>query len=255
MGVCEGCGHVQIAPVYTEYEQDQINRRTHSHFISGGNEKDSLRKREITLPRLRPFLGKQKTMLDVGSGEGWAHKIADENGMSYFVIEPMEELHERLIQSGALIAGKTIGEVTKKYDLIIFRHVLEHLIDPVGDLQKLVSCLSDDGILYLALPNFNELVGRKGYRTNSLRAVHISYFTMNKLLGVISTAGLKPLAHGEDGELWAVTVKGEGAPRIENEYATNVTRLRHQVKRNIRKDYYNIGMILARRAVRLLRQQ
>ena len=39
------------------------------------------------------------------------------------------------------------------FDLIVMRHVLEHLENPVTALKKIVNLLSKDGILYIAVPN------------------------------------------------------------------------------------------------------
>ena len=43
-------------------------------------------------------------------------------------------------------------DYTKKYDLIVSYHVLEHQLDPDLNLKKYRDCLSDNGLLYLAAP-------------------------------------------------------------------------------------------------------
>jgi SAM-dependent methyltransferase len=240
VGACRNCGHVQIVPVYNEDAQKKINALSHTHFVTGGNQDNNRRKKEQTLARSSRFLNGKKTMLDVGSGEGWSQEIANQYQMSYSVIEQMEALHPRLAATGAQVVATSIKSLSGTYDFIIFRHVLEHLINPLQDLQHLADSLSSDGILYIALPDFNQLVGRKGYRTNSLRPGHISYFTINKLLWLLSRSGLQPLAYGEDGELWVIASKGKYRCDMENEFDRNALRIREMVRRNIKGDLLNM---------------
>ncbi|MFT4553329.1 MAG: 2-polyprenyl-3-methyl-5-hydroxy-6-metoxy-1,4-benzoquinol methylase [Chlamydiales bacterium] len=44
-------------------------------------------------------------------------------------------------------------ELKEKYDAIFLMHTLEHLDDPISVLKKINSWLSDDGILFLVVPN------------------------------------------------------------------------------------------------------
>lgn len=238
IGVCTVCGHVQISPAYSQAEQVKINALGHSHFVAGNPEQNE-RKRRQTAERLAGYSLKGR-MLDVGGGEGWAKQIADAEGMEYHVVEPMVELHEGYEKKGIKISARTISDVKEKFDLIIFRHVLEHLLDPVGDLEKLAQCLTPEGMLYVALPDFDDLDGRKGYRTSSLRPVHVSYFTMNKLQWLASRSGMKCLKSGHQNVLWAVFVPGVSDVSMINEFQKNCDRLKREVFRNLYTDYRRI---------------
>lgn len=235
VGVCMTCGHVQITPLYSKEDHLKINGFWHGHFVKNNPEQNE-RKHRQTAERLEEY---QLTgrMLDVGGGEGWAKKIADAAGMEYHAVEPMEELHAAYEKKGIKISARMISQVTEKYDLIILRHVLEHLLEPVEDLTRLTQCLTPNGFLYIALPDFEELSGKKGYRTSSLRPVHLSYFTMNKLLWVSSRAGLRCLKRGRENELWGIFTKGNSDVEMQNEFQKNTNRLRREVIRNLYSDY------------------
>ena len=62
------------------------------------------------------------------------------------------------------------------FDIIIFRHVLEHLLDPKLAFKKLSNLLRKDGVIYMALPNAEYPSKKKGFRTSFIRPVHVSYF-------------------------------------------------------------------------------
>lgn len=51
------------------------------------------------------------------------------------------------------LAGELQDE---RFDLIVMSHVLEHILDPATYLKKLRGLLSDDGVLYVAVPDFRQ---------------------------------------------------------------------------------------------------
>ena len=238
VGVCDTCGHVQIAPLYTAEEQQRINSLWHDHFVSGNAEQNK-KKIQATYGRIKGYASSGR-MLDVGGGEGWGQEVAYLCGMQYAVIEPMIALHDGYRAKAIDIAGQNIESIREHYDVIIFRHVLEHLLSPVTDLKKLANSLAPNGVIYIALPDFEALNGRKGYRTNSLRPVHVSYFTLDKLLWLTARVGLKPLVTGTDGELWGVFTRGECNYPLNNESKKNMSRLKREVLKNYLKDVRRI---------------
>lgn len=241
VGVCDTCGHVQITPVYSERDQSIINQLMHSHFVSDDNSADQKKKLDQTLERLQG-LELHGKMLDVGPGEGWAMGIADFD--EYHIVETYPELIETLKKKGAILASEKISGLDGKYDFVFFRGVLEHLIDPMADLRTLSNSLADDGYIYVCVPDLMQLSGKKGYRTNSLRPCHISYFTMDKLLWSLSMVGLRPVRHGDEQDLWVVAEKGQSHHEMQNEYQKNRELVLQSVRKHLVKDTKNIVDVL-----------
>lgn len=84
---------------------------------------------------------------------------------------------------------------TQQYDLILLRHVLEHIHYPVQFLQMLSSHLSQDGFIYIELPNLDSGYNRFFKKYSILYYVprHLHHFTPKSLKNVISQAGMKSL--------------------------------------------------------------
>lgn len=82
---------------------------------------------------------------------------------------------------------------TRKYDLIILRHVLEHTHYPVDLLNALGARLTSTGIMYIEVPNLESGCARvfrrywKGYYVPR----HVFHFTRRSLARVIDSAGLE----------------------------------------------------------------
>jgi SAM-dependent methyltransferase len=80
-----------------------------------------------------------------------------------------------------------------RYDLILLRHVLEHVHDPISFLQALARRLTRRGILYIEVPNLESAYLRYfGVRTNAYSVpYHLWHFDVRSLGMVIQSAGLR----------------------------------------------------------------
>jgi 2-polyprenyl-3-methyl-5-hydroxy-6-metoxy-1,4-benzoquinol methylase len=81
----------------------------------------------------------------------------------------------------------------RRYDLIVFSHVLEHTLDPVLALSNARDLLSDRGIMSVEVPNnASEGSRRMGSRWRWLDAPrHLNFFTAESLQACAEAAGLK----------------------------------------------------------------
>ncbi|MGB1103629.1 MAG: class I SAM-dependent methyltransferase [Crocinitomicaceae bacterium] len=65
-------------------------------------------------------------------------------------------------------------KLNERFDLIIMRHVLEHFLDPLTVLKRIREVLSEDGVLYIAVPN--NLNPTQDLEKVWFRVVHTYYF-------------------------------------------------------------------------------
>jgi 2-polyprenyl-3-methyl-5-hydroxy-6-metoxy-1,4-benzoquinol methylase len=94
----------------------------------------------------------------------------------------------------------TVG--ARKFDVIIFADVLEHLAWPIGVLREYLNLLKDDGSVIVSLPNvglwsvrFSLMFGRFRYDDSGvLDRTHLRFFTRRSAVEMLDAAGLRPIA-------------------------------------------------------------
>jgi 2-polyprenyl-3-methyl-5-hydroxy-6-metoxy-1,4-benzoquinol methylase len=90
----------------------------------------------------------------------------------------------------------------RKFDVIIFADVLEHLPWPIGALRSYVEFLKDGGSVIVSLPNvalwsvrLALLFGRFQYTGSGVMdATHMRFFTRRSVREMFAAAALKPVA-------------------------------------------------------------
>lgn len=135
-------------------------------------------------------------MLEIGSGWGTLLKVVqDKFGCEVFGVE-ISELASRLSKDYyglKNIYNKSFENYfeenkDQKFDFIILIHVLEHFLDPGDVLSKIRRLLSDNGRLYLAVPDItqpDEPLDR------FFHFEHCYYFTPLTLKKMLNKSGLK----------------------------------------------------------------
>jgi len=107
-------------------------------------------------------------LLDVGAGFGYLGIVAANNlGATldeYVAVEPDSNVRSALERSWPELGNNSklstlakLGQVEGKYDIVTLSHVLEHVKDPLGMINDVVSFLSNDGLLFIDVPNRDDL--------------------------------------------------------------------------------------------------
>jgi 2-polyprenyl-3-methyl-5-hydroxy-6-metoxy-1,4-benzoquinol methylase len=76
------------------------------------------------------------------------------------------------------------------FDLIYCSHVFEHILDPNLFLQKCNSMLTDDGLLFIDVPDL--LTERKGI--HYFHIAHVFYYSITSLTNILSKNGFKVIS-------------------------------------------------------------
>jgi 2-polyprenyl-3-methyl-5-hydroxy-6-metoxy-1,4-benzoquinol methylase len=154
-------------------------------------------------------IGRPASVLDVGCGVGLNGEAARKKGARVVGIEIAERsiarAKERLDE--VLPIDITSDEAVRRgldgrrFDLLLFADVLEHVADPAGVVRRLLPYLEDDGRLVVSLPNvaawpvrLGLLAGKFEYtQSGILDDTHLRFFTRDTGRKMLESAGLEVL--------------------------------------------------------------
>ena len=158
------------------------------------------------LPMLLQGLPRELSVLDVGCGSG-VHGAELKRIYGHRVVGV--DLSESSIQKAqGRLAEAYIADITRperypffssrKFDLVVFSDVLEHLADPLDVLSRHYQLLAPGGMAVISLPNiaiwnvrFELLAGRFEYQdTGTLDRTHLRFFTKKTFQQFTIDAGL-----------------------------------------------------------------
>ncbi len=149
---------------------------------------------------------RQKTILDVGCNTGYIgqfliqnkHCICDGIDIDHKLLTKAKEAGYR--QTFTLDLAQTHFQLPKRYDVILFIDILEHLPNPYLVLEKITrENLKEDGEMIICLPNIARLELRLGHllgkfdygQSGIMHPDHLRFFTRATALQMIRKAGLK----------------------------------------------------------------
>ena len=237
---CSNCGFVFLSPRMDEKELAAYYEGQsclHSQSVKGANAGEqgveSLQKDFI----FSHVPGAIETVLEVGSAEGNFLSMFQSNGCSCFGIEPstyyIEELVRRFGEDN-IFPGRLedLNGWEEAFDLVVMRHILEHLQSPVSGLRKVNALLKGGGHVYIEVPNLSRIYAAiYSYFINE----HLSYFTPVSLENALKRSNFSvvfmeqfdgnPGASGKGYPVLRVIARKapEMSIDIENDYA-NVTK-------------------------------
>lgn len=186
------------------------------------------------LSLLRTLAPPGARLLDVGAGRGRFVLSALRAGYDASGIEPSERGLAGAVSLGAPVVGSDIAGaaiVPGSLDAVTLWHVLEHLEDPGGGLERIGEWLTPGGVLLVGVPNLGSLQaglgGRRWYHLDVPR--HRTHFTEPGLHQLLER-------HGFDVRR-TVHVLGEHNPfgmwqSLVNRITTTPSYLYHLLKRN-----------------------
>jgi SAM-dependent methyltransferase len=194
---CESCGLVFVNPPPSADELD-------AYYRPGGAWDRKLKHRERVLAkkleRLKGQPRRSKTsmitvanalreqtgacrVLDFGCGAGDILDKLQEQGWETAGIDPISAdtiTRHRMLEA---------MPATPSYDVVIMKHVLEHIPDPLAVLRAARAAVFDKGHLLVAVPTLDGMLehGKRGYCINRMQ--HVTAYTERSLRNLMALAG------------------------------------------------------------------
>lgn len=195
---CGSCGHMQLAPMPSEALLAGAYAEAASDDYVGeeAGQRETARR---TLQRIESHQPRREALLDLGCWVGFLLAEARERGWGRVTgVEPSEfgsrYARERL-QLDVVRAGLFEAELPANgFDAVTLGDVIEHLTDPGAALDRIRPLLTDEGVLWMALPDAGSAVARAmGKRWWSVIPTHVQYFTRASIATLLRRHGFDVL--------------------------------------------------------------
>lgn len=266
--ICRECGLIQANPRMT---QDSYQRFYESEYrkLYGGQPRptsgffDSQHRRgERIYNYITENLGGPRANLlvvEVGCAAGGILQYFREKGHDVYGVDLDPEYTDfGKKRYGLNIEVGTVdklAELDRKPDIVIYSHVLEHILDPVTELMKLEEALTRESVLYIEVPSVSNVSKLKGYYGDFLKFIivpHVYYFTLTALKTLLSKAGYE-LVCGDEVIHSVFTKRGEGSAAFQyhSDYQDSVVFLRKLESSRLLRAPRKLGASLTRQLVRL----
>lgn len=244
--LCKNCGLGYLNPRwdadgYLDFYKNEYDKYYRPNISKKSN--SSGQKDNPILKRLESYklIGEGfKNVLDIGSGAGDnlmdIKKAFPEAKLS--AIEPSQDSQRILKERGVEVLSDDVNanwdeQTDEKYDLVIMRHVLEHFLDPLTILKRVKNVLSENGTLYIAVPN--NLNPTQNLEKIWFRVVHTYYFNKYSLENILHLAGLKEITIVEGDQY----NKGEVflmAKRSKEEFSPSFSTTHFEIQKQLFED-------------------
>ena len=156
---------------------------------------ESLGKKRNWISQLKyckPHIGNRKQILEIGVGGGQASFWFEQKGFEVTGIEPDErnvKLINEKLKRGKIIQGFGEDYASKeKFEIIWMSHVLEHMVDLEGFLNRIKNNLKDNGIFFIEVPNAEH---RPTLNASINENPHVYHFSKNALSNFLKNMGYK----------------------------------------------------------------
>jgi 2-polyprenyl-3-methyl-5-hydroxy-6-metoxy-1,4-benzoquinol methylase len=190
---CKSCSFVFSRKIPSE--QELVN-----HY-QGYGRNDYLS--PITIKRYHEILDsfepyrKTNKLIDVGCGIGYFLETAKERGWEVYGTEFTDEAIQKCSEKGIKMEKGILDPenyMPEEFDIITSFEVIEHINNPIDELNSFHKLLRKGGLVYVTTPNFNSLLR---YRLKSDYNIicypeHLSYYTPKTLKKVFTRVGFKP---------------------------------------------------------------
>ena len=165
------------------------------------------------LAKLGSYPLKNSMVLDFGCGSGEFVELTQTEGAFSRGFEP-GSLYASHAKDQKQLDVQNCGwekyECEEKMDLITSFHVFEHLTNPVKAIQRAISWLKDDGLIYIEVPNLANLLSLKGF--GSLHMAHTLGFGRYSLELLGAYGGLQPVKVFDEFDIGIIFKRGQ--PRL-----------------------------------------
>lgn len=186
---CQDCGYIfnatfDIEKIKKEYQSSgYFSRKVVSKQMNSAI--------AIISEKLIPYLNQESVCLEIAPGSGdMVAAIAKYVKLIYTIDPSLVSLEIENVRNLQHIQGFFEYKIVKKHlkskvDFIIFRHLLEHIPEPMLFLRDVMRLLREGGMIYVEVPNIDEFIEHK--RFYEIFNDHCGYYQKSVLKNALSS--------------------------------------------------------------------
>lgn len=191
---CEKCGfifaNVNDTKNYDEFYTSMTGAHTTNYTITD----DELYLNTGTANFLETFSGisKNAVILDIGCSYGVLLCVLKERGYSNLFGMDLDEAAINYLDKKGINARKGsistthVGEFEGKFDVIVMRHIIEHLYDPKACIENAIKWLKPTGKILIEVPNVQLYPKTSPFPGYFVEDYHINHFSLNSLANMMN---------------------------------------------------------------------
>lgn len=201
---CETCGFLFVLPRPTRTELDHL----YSEAYYEPDQADALGYRSPVFDQCLDAIGRHRShcglLLDIGCGTGEFVKAAGQRGWIASGVELSTRAAELARRKGLDVRCGTLssaGFSVGCFEVVTCLDVLEHVSQPMQELEQVRELLADGGLFVVRVPNTlfhlakTRICAALGVKDVGLQMeYHLNHFTPRTLQGVLKRCGLRTIA-------------------------------------------------------------
>lgn len=202
--ICENCGLTFTSPRMSQESYKSFYENEYRHLYNDGTKNLNTfffnQYRKTT--HIASFLSQNGvrpdglSILEVGCGAGGILQYFKDRGAKVTGLDLNDHYLEYGRSKGLNLQHGFITDLgtEEKYDMVIYNHVMEHILDPVEELRAVADRLVPAGLIYIEVPGIKAL---KSYHYDFLRYLqnaHVFHFSSNTLINILEQAGFEVIS-------------------------------------------------------------
>lgn len=137
------------------------------------------------LSEYKYYLSNGDSFLDVGCRKGMLILTLKSVGANVYGAEPY--LDDNIVYSnGVTVEKKFLSEIDRKFNIIFYDNVFEHLDTPWNELKTIYEKLEDQGICGLAFPGYGDLIENYGKDAYIIQAPQHTFLHTEKSIRLLA---------------------------------------------------------------------
>jgi 2-polyprenyl-3-methyl-5-hydroxy-6-metoxy-1,4-benzoquinol methylase len=200
--LCNSCGFMFTDPVMrqSDYEDFYINYYRELYTNSSEATSEFFQDQYKTGTRIYKYLEKNfslvdKTIVEIGAGAGGILKAFADRGLKVIGCDFGKDYLNYGIKQGVNLQIGGIESIpSQSADVVIYCHVLEHILDLDNEFKNLERILKPGGLIYIEVPGiFYVHYTYRGNFLKFLQNAHLYHFSKKTLTNLMSKHKFKPL--------------------------------------------------------------